>query len=67
MIEQIYKIGKTKRENLKRFGNYPNGSDLLLHITCNDCDNIEKNILSIFKEKFIYKKDLVMNIFPSID
>ena len=32
MIEHIYKIGKTKRENLKRFGNYPNGSDLLLHI-----------------------------------
>ena len=56
--EHIYKIGKTKRENLKRFGNYPNGSDLLLHITCNDCDNIEKNILSIFKEKFIHKKDI---------
>jgi hypothetical protein len=56
--EHIYKIGKTKQEKLKRYNKYPKGSHLLLHISCFDCDIIEKTILSIFKEKFIHKKDI---------
>ena len=30
--EHIYKIGKTKQENLQRIKSYPNGSILLLYI-----------------------------------
>ena len=56
--EPVYKIGKTKQEKLKRYNKYPKGSHLLLHISCFDCDIIEKTILSIFKEKFIHKKDI---------
>jgi hypothetical protein len=56
--EHIYKIGKTKQEHFKRYANYPKGSHILLHITCNNCDIIEKNILSLFKQKFIHKKDI---------
>ena len=55
--EDIYKIGKTKRDNFKRFNEYPIGSILLLQSSCNNCDVMEKILLKIFDEKFIKKKD----------
>ena len=51
--EQIYKIGKTKRENFKRFNEYPVGSILLLQSSCKNCDLMEKRLLKIFDEHFI--------------
>jgi hypothetical protein len=56
--EPIYKIGKTKQENLKRIKSYPNGSKLLFYNDCIDCDNIEKVILNKFKEHFIHKREI---------
>ena len=56
--ELIYKIGKTKQENLQRIKSYPNGSILLLYIITNDCDKKEKEIIQKFKELFIHKKDI---------
>ena len=56
--ELIYKIGKTKQENLQRIKSYPNGSILLLYIITNDCDKKEKEIIQKFKEHFIHKKDI---------
>ena len=56
--EHIYKIGKTKQENLQRIKSYPNGSILLLYIITNDCDKKEKLIIQKFKEHFIHKKDI---------
>ena len=55
--EPIYKIGKTKQEKLKRIKSYPNGSELLLYIVCNNCDEIEKTIINKFKSHFIHKKE----------
>jgi hypothetical protein len=52
--ELIYKIGKTKQENLQRIKSYPNGSILLLYIITNDCDKKEKEIIQKFKEHFIH-------------
>jgi hypothetical protein len=51
--ENVYKIGKTHRHNLKRFCEYPAGSILLLHSSCMDCDAIEKSLLKIFDANFI--------------
>ena len=45
--EPIYKIGKTKQENLQRIKSYPNGSILLLYIITNDCDKKDEYILGI--------------------
>ena len=56
--EIIYKVGKTKQENLKRLHNYPNGSKLIFQSVCNNCDICEKNILKEFREQFILKKDI---------
>lgn len=55
--EPIYKIGKTKQEKLKRIKSYPNGSELLFYIICNNCDEIEKTIINKFKGHFIHKKE----------
>ena len=51
--QKIYKIGKTKRNNFKRFNEYPSGSILLLQSSCNDCDLMEKHLLKLFDGKFI--------------
>ena len=54
----IYKIGKTKQENLKRFSNYPKGSKLLLQIICNNCSYYEKQLLQKFKSNYELQLDI---------
>ena len=56
--ENVYKVGMTKKENHKRFNQYPKGSVLLFQMICNDCNNIEKSVIKIFKEIFIQRKDI---------
>ena len=56
--ENVYKIGKTKQDNLKRFKQYPKGSKLLLQQICDDCDKLEKELIADFKNKFIHRKDI---------
>ncbi len=56
--ENIYKIGMTKKENLGRFNQYPKGSILLFQMICNDCKNSETQLISIFKDKYIQRKDI---------
>ena len=55
--EEIYKIGKTKRKNFKRFNEYPSGSILLLQSSCENCDLMESKLLKIFDEHFIKETD----------
>ena len=61
--EEIYKIGKTKRNNFKRFNEYPIGSILLLQSSCKNCDLMERRLLKIFDEKFIKQKDYGIEYF----
>lgn len=56
--EDIYKIGKTKQENLARFNSYPNSSQLLFHMICSNCDKIERNIINLFKRKYILRGEI---------
>ena len=56
--ENIYKVGKTKKDQFTRFNQYPNGSILLLQIKCNDCDCNEREIIKLFKSKYTYKKQI---------
>lgn len=55
--ENIYKIGMTKQNNLKRFHQYPKGSILLFQTICKNCNNMERKIINIFKNKFTRRKD----------
>lgn len=48
----IYKIGKTTQPNFSRFNNYPVGSKLIFISDCNNCDLCEKEIITLFKEKY---------------
>jgi hypothetical protein len=56
--ENIYKIGKTKQENLKRITNYENGSILICQFKCNDCDKLEKKLITLFREKYELQKEI---------
>jgi len=56
--ENIYKVGMTQKENFERFNQYPKGSVLLFQIICNDCKNMEVQVIKQFKEKFIIRKDI---------
>ena len=56
--ENVYKIGMTKKENCKRFNQYPKGSILLFQIICNNCKKMETQIIELFKEKFNQRRDI---------
>jgi len=56
--EDIYKIGKSKQENLKRFNSYPNGSKLLVQCICTNCNKIERKLIQLFREKYELQKDI---------
>jgi T5orf172 domain-containing protein len=53
----IFKIGKTKQENLKRFNGYQKGFKIILLIKCNNCNDIESKIINKFKIKYIQCND----------
>ncbi len=56
--ENIYKIGKTKQSNNKRFKQYPNGSVLICQFHCEDCTCYEKKIIIFFKKIFKQRNDI---------
>jgi uncharacterized C2H2 Zn-finger protein len=55
--QNIYKIGKTKQTNLKRFGTYPKGYKIMMLIDCFDCDEIETKLIELFKKKYIHIRE----------
>ena len=56
--ENIYKIGKTKQENLKRLSNYPTGTQLLYQSSCNNCDYLERILIEKFKKYFQHMNEI---------
>ena len=56
--ENVYKLGMTKQENLTRFKQYPKGSWLIMQIICNDCTILEREVIKLFTERFILRKDI---------
>lgn len=58
MNQNVYKIGKTKQDNLTRINQYPKGSQLLLQQICHNCDILESLIIKEFRDKYIHRKDI---------
>jgi hypothetical protein len=56
--EPVYKIGRSKQDNLSRFSQYTLGSVLLYQSSCYDNIKLEKEIIALFKQKYIHKKTL---------
>ncbi len=52
LSEETYKIGKTTQPRLKRFDQYPNGSEVLFFRCVKDCDTIEAIIIRELKKSF---------------
>lgn len=61
--EDVYKIGRSKQENIKRFNQYPKGSILLLQIVCEDCISEENTLIKLFKTKFKQREDIGIEYF----
>lgn len=57
-FKPIYKVGKTRQSNLKRFTQYPKGSALIFQSVCDDCDRCEKEIIDTFKKNYKQRKDI---------
>lgn len=55
--ENVYKLGRTINPK-SRFGSYPPGSEINVISKCDNCEEVEKNLLGIFSDKFIIRKDL---------
>jgi hypothetical protein len=56
--EKVYKIGKTKQPNFERFKQYSKDSILISQISCLDCDVCEKQLIQIFKVKYLQRTDI---------
>ena len=54
----IYKIGRSSQENDTRIKQYPKGSKLSCLINVEDSKFMEKEIFSLFKHKYIQRKDI---------
>ena len=50
--EQVYKVGRTYQDELKRFNNYPKGSQLHLYISCLNSVEVERSIITDFNNLF---------------
>ena len=55
--EHTYKLGKTKQEPNSRLSGYPKGSEIIIFLQVNDCDELERVLLDSFKCKFTHKKE----------
>ena len=56
--ENVFKIGMTTKQNHERFNQYPKGSILLYQMICENCKNMENQIITSFKENFTQRKDI---------
>jgi hypothetical protein len=54
----VFKIGKTKQINFTRFSQYPKGTNLIYQSVCSNCDICEKDIITLFKQKYSQRKDI---------
>lgn len=61
--EGVYKIGRTKQTNLKRFQSYPKNSKLYLLISVEDCVSKEKDIIGYFRRKYKQRRDIGLEYF----
>jgi hypothetical protein len=61
--EDIYKIGKTARQDMARVLDYTKGSLLMYYCICNNSTVIERKIIEEFKTKFLQRKDIGLEYF----
>lgn len=55
--EPIYKIGKTINPKC-RISDYPRGSRVYYLMCCKNCDELEKEIITKFKNEFVHRPDI---------
>lgn len=56
--EDVYKIGRTKRDIINRLAGYPKGSVLKFCRTVTNCAKVEKEIKNVLKKKHKQREDL---------
>ena len=56
IILNMFKVGKTKQKDFLRLKDYPKDTQTFLYRKCNNCDEMEKQILEKFNEKFMLAK-----------
>ena len=59
----IYKIGRSSQENDTRIKQYPKGSKLICLINVEDSKFMEKEMIHLFKHKYIQRKDIGIEYF----
>jgi hypothetical protein len=59
----VVKIGRTNRPVMSRISGYAKGSELLFAMTCDDCAELERNILVDFRSTFKARKDIGREFF----
>jgi hypothetical protein len=61
--QDIFKIGKSRQNNLERISQYPNGTQLVMQIRCKNCDLTESKLIALFAKKFKRRRDIGLEYF----
>ena len=54
--EETFKLGKTTQEPNSRLRGYPNESEVIMYIEVENCDVVEKKLISEFDDRYIWMK-----------
>ncbi len=61
--KEIYKIGKTSQEGIKRFSQHPKDSILILQMEVENSQEFVNKVKKIFNEKYHRRKDIGNNYY----
>jgi len=61
--ESVFKIGKTRQPDFKRFSQYPKGTRFIAQFRCNNCHIMERRLLEIFNTEFVRRLDYGVEYF----
>jgi len=61
--QDIFKIGKSRQNNLGRISQYPNGTQLVMQIRCKNCDVTERKLIALFTKNFKRRRDIGLEYF----
>jgi hypothetical protein len=63
--ENIYKLGKTKQENLKRLKQYSKGSELIIQLQCENFEGDKYKMQEIIYNHIINCKKVIIDCYSS--
>jgi len=57
-FQNLIKIGKTSQNNFNFLYQYPSDTTVIIKSICYDCDNVKKELIQEFSQKYVHRRDI---------